>query len=153
MIIEIYVLLDGDAVLPGGRADNLTLGQLFFIHGLFAYVDAKIFVRPSLCLPFLNDCCSASRQTDINTKYNSDQPGNQVEFPSSADDMHIDLQMKSNKSCPKQPFLLRLFDAICRFCLWPPEKFHSFRLLELWYKQLAKITSCSDDCSLLAFEW
>lgn len=133
--------LDSDAVLPGVRADNLTFGQLFFIHGLFAYVDTKIFAHPSLCWPFFNDCCSG-------------QPGNQGQFPSSsADDRHVDLRKRSNESCPKQPFLLRLFDIIGRFCLWPREKFHSFRLLELWYKQLAKIASSSDDCSSLAVEW
>lgn len=146
--------------------NSLTFGQLSLLHGLFAYMDDRIFIHPchDLALLFDSDITEENQIHHANDKTSEHKPGgsdsNLSEIHSTVcvekemnpvvsprDQSSKDDELRSHEApstCCDRPFLFVLFESVCQFCHRQQEKFHSFKLLELWFKKLMQLHQSVD---------
>lgn|SRR6218665_2681025 len=167
--IVCFLLFEGvvQASSCSDHLNSLTFGQLSLLHGLFAYMDNRVFIHPCHHLDIVSD----SEVTQIhlgNDKASKHKPGislSEVHSGVSAekelnpvassccDQPSKDYELcEAPSTCHDRPFLFVLFENVCQFCHWPQEKFHSFKLLELWFRKVMQLHQLVDH-ETASFMW
>lgn len=114
-------------------------------------MDDRIFIHPCHHLALFSDSASTEENQFklANDKMSEHKPGgscmNPVVSPHDQSSKDDELRLcEAPSKCHDQPFLFVLFEAVCQFCHWQQEKFHVFKLLELWFKKLMQLHQSVD---------